>query len=627
MNGIGVTESRAERKRLSVEAVYDIESERDWGGFLVGGIRHADGEYIEKNIWNTKGFDPREKEFAEEIGSTDGNVWAHAGGSYDHKWFLQCGRNDGTSWDIQVAGSRIVSARRGSLRLLDSNALVKISLRDFTKGLGVEKSNHGLLCETPDECGNECGGFCRFHRGMSRQDFGRVREYLRDDCESLFGALQRLQGFGEQHDLDLAFTVGSSSYACAKRWLQLPDAELSLDDHLFARKGYFGGRVQIFRPQAESGNRYDINASYPYALAMLELPWGCSFKRFGKYAASEFESGREGFIAARVLVPEMWIPPLPVRLRDRIAYPTGEIEGVWTCSELRNAVSLGCVIRNISEGLFWPETRRVFQPWIMKLWELRKNDRHGKSGPLGTFLKFYMNSLTGKLGTRPVSKRYVLNPKSPQLNWEQLGSGIWSFDGPTVRRQKSTGNWVAGEPCCHVEWAAYITAFGRIRWLEQARAGELLGADMVMGDTDSVYCTGIREKELGDELGQWQYEGGFESGWQWNDYLKREEWQIGFDAIAPKFYRFLPSTKDGHAVAVVKSKGVGKREAGGFSELFSRGTQTFRARGMAGFRWASRKGNLFQRNDTERTISKGYGDRIFDARSGVTNPPRMVDLK
>lgn len=590
-----------ERKRLDVAAVYDIESERDWGGFLVGGIRHADGDYIEKD-WR------EEKDFAAEIVQTEGNVWAHAGGSYDHKWLLQSVRDDGVSWDIQVAGSRIVSARRGSLRLLDSNALVKISLRDFTKGLGVQKSNHGLVCLTPEVCGNECGGFCRFHRKMPRPEFERVREYLRADCESLHGALQRLSGYGEEHDIDLGITVGSSSYACASRWLGIPDSELSLDDHLFARKGYYGGRVQIFRPEAESGNRYDINSSYPYALSMLELPWGRSYRRAGEYASAEFNAGREGFVAARVHVPEMWIPPLPVRLRDRIAYPTGEIEGVWPCSELRNAILLGVTVQSLTEGLFWPETRRVFKPWIDKLWQLRKMDRHGKSGPLGTFLKFYMNSLSGKLGTKPTSKRFILNPKTPQMNWEDVGCGIWSFDGPMVRRHRDTGAWVAGEPCSHVEWASYITAFGRIRWLNQAMDGH---NDMVMGDTDSVFCTGTRSKELGEELGQWQSEGRFRD----------------FKAIAPKFYRFLPDEETGNLEFTVKSKGVGRQEAGSLDELFSMGAQTIRTRGMAGFRWGSRHGNLFQRNNGSKKISVGYGDRVFDAREGVTNPPRMRDLK
>jgi hypothetical protein len=600
-NGRNATTAQNGRKTLNLDAVYDIESERDWGGFLVGGILDVDGTYTE-GTWE------EEEDFAQTIIETRGDVWAHAGGSYDHKWLLQSTKDDGMRWDISVAGSRIISARRGSLRLLDSNALVKISLRDFTRGLGIEKSSHGLICQTPEVCGVDCGGFCRFHRKMPRQEFERVREYLRADCESLLGAMERLSSYGEEHDIDLASTVGGSSWACAKRWCDLPDAELSLDDHLFARKGYYGGRVQIFRPEALEGNRYDINSSYPYALSMLELPWGHPYRRCGEYASAEFDKGREGFVAARVSVPEMWIPPLPVRLRDRIAYPTGEIEGVWTCSELRNAVSLGVTVLDVSEGLFWPETRRVFESWVAKLWELRKTDRHGKSGPLGTFLKFYLNSLTGKLGMRPQSKQYILNPQLPRMNWEEIGSGVWSYDGPTV--QVRNGKWVAGNPCCHVEWSSYITAFGRIRWLQQAIAGETVGRDMVMGDTDSVFVTGIRTQELGNELGQWQHEGTFSR----------------FQAIAPKFYRFVSQSQDMGDKVIVKSKGVGKRATEEFGELFGSGKQNFRTRGMAGFRWASRHGNLFQRSEESKTIVQGFGDRIFDARAGITNPPRMRDI-
>jgi hypothetical protein len=401
----------------------------------------------------------------------------------------------------------------------------------------------------------------------------------------------------------------------------LPDATLSTRDHNFVRKGYYGGRVQIFRPEAARGREYDVNAMYPAALSTLSLPWGDPRRRVKEGARADYRSGLEGVVRATVDVPEMWIPPLPVRTKGRSAYPTGSFSGSWTCLELRYAESIGVRILEVKEGIFWPEKRILFREWIDELWKLRFTAKGGKNGPFGTFLKFYMNSLTGKFGMNPQSKLYTLNPDPEKLeNMEEVGAGIWSYDGPTARKTKR-GDWVAGSPCCHVEWAAYITATGRIRWHRQASAG---GEDMVMGDTDSVFCTTKRTEEVGDEIGQWQFKGKWER----------------FSAIAPKFYRYFPARTKGISSlpqalpggpgkshdAVIKSKGVARDQRRSFEELFRTGVATFHSTRPSGFREAARAGRIFSSKEQFRRITRGYGDRTFDRQTGMTNPPRAEDL-
>jgi hypothetical protein len=611
--------------------VYDIETERNWGRFLVGGALGKDGEYVERT-WR------REQDFAEHVGAVEGRVWAHSGGTFDHKWWLSVVGASERRARISVAGGRLVSVRSGNLELLDSLALAKISLRDLTRGLAVEKGDHGLSCLTPEKCGLECGGFCRFHRRMPGNEFAKVREYLEKDCRSLGEALTKFEEFGAAEDIDLCYTVGGSAWRCAQRRIGLPDAELTLRDHEFVRKGYYGGRVQIFRPEANEGREYDVNAMYPAALASLELPWGDSCRRVGSGARSDFQRGLEGVVRARVSVPEMWIPPLPVRTKSRSAYPTGIFEGHWTAVELRYAETVGVKILEVKEGIFWPEKKVLFRDWIDQLWSLRFAAQGGKSGPFGTFLKFYMNSLTGKLGMNPESTLYTLNPDPEKLDkLTEVGAGIWSYDGPKVRKTKD-GRWVAGSPCCHVEWAGYITAIGRIRWHRQATAGP---EDMVMGDTDSVLCTTKRTKEVGNGLGEWQDKGGFASRWVYNEFSGREEWRIGFEAIAPKFYRYFPSGAKGlppvpEAVhrrenefnaAVIKSKGVPRNQRRPYEELFRTGVATFYSTRPSGFREGARSGRIFRSKEQFRRITRGYGDRIFDYQTGVTNPPRAQDLE
>lgn len=594
------------RRDIHVDAVYDVETE-GWGKFLVGGLRRSDGKYIERK-WG------RENDLASEI-LQSGFVWAHNGGVFDHKWILS---RTASKQNVQIsaAGGRIVRASlaRGC-ELFDSKALAKLALKDFSKGLGVEKEKLGLQCRTPQDCGPGCEGYCNFSRRMDGRSFSRVREYLRADCESLWQATQRLKGWGAEHDLDLCPTIGSSAWASAARLLDLPDADLSLSDHRFVRDGYYGGRVQIFRPETSSGHEYDVNALYPSTLASLDLPVGKPVRVRGTRARRMFEQGKEGIVHGVVHVPDMWVPPLPVRAKDRIAYPTGTFSGTWTCLELRYAAQFATII-DIEEGIFWPERRNVFRPWVEKLWELRRNAPGGKSSPFGIFLKFYMNSLTGKLGMRPAPKSYALNPNKITPNMARLtptGSRleIYEVEGCAVRKNRG-GKWVAGNPCCHVEWAAYLTAEGRTRWHHQATAGGF--RDLIMGDTDSVFAVSKRTENIGDDLGQWQDKGEFRD----------------FKAEAPKFYSYRPV---GNPEMVYRSKGIRCNRREEFERLFSEGSHEFHWKSSRGFRDAlrlvARTGeweNLFSEKQFDRKIKRGYGDRVFVPEEGITRPPRIEEL-
>ena len=515
-NPCGTRESgrSKERKRRSIEltAVYDIETE-GFDKFLVGGLRNAAGEYED--------FDHgSEGSLAGELAAVDGTVWAHNGGNFDHKWFLSRSRASGVQATVRAAGGRMVSVQQGRLNLLDSKALTKISLKDLTCGLRVQKMEQPLPCQTPEVCGVWCQGYCRFKRGMPRRDLAKVREYLRADCESLWEALEALATYAEREDLDLTGTVGGSSWANARRLLDLPDAMLSISDHVFARKAYYGGRVQVFRPFSRKGFEYDVNSLYPAALARMSLPCGAPARRHGLEASAAYLSGCDGVYRVAVRVPSMWIPPLPTRTRKRSAYPTGRFRGVYCGNELRYAESQGVMVEEVFEALVYPESKNVFKPWIEKLWALRANAPGGKSGPWGTFLKFYMNSLTGKLGMRPESQTYVVNPRTLPKGASMLSEGVYSYPGPVVRKRH--GRWVAGSPCCHVLWAGYLTAWGRIQWHRWATEGG--GQDLCMGDTDSIFSEEPRYREVGDGLGQLQRNGTYRD----------------LRVTAPKFYDYVP---------------------------------------------------------------------------------------
>jgi len=580
------------RGRLRCDATYDIETE-GWDRYLVGGVYN--GRVYKDFTWS------RESDLASDLSRRAGRVvWAQNGVPFRHKSLLaRLARTRGRAVHIRCAGARITSLRiHDGPSAFDSRAASGLSLESLTAGLRVQKKKQPLRCLTPTRCGDGCRGYCRFRRAMPRRDLESVRDYLRADCVSLFQALGRLNEWADTYDVELAPTIGGAAWRDAKAKLGLPDASLSLADHGFAREGTFGGRCQVFRVQARSCHEYDVNSMYPNALRSVTLPWGRASRRLGRSASIAYADGREGFFRARVRVPDLWIPPLPIKAGGRNCYPTGTFSGVWTGVELRYAEEIGCRILAVTEALAWDGTYNPFGAWVDKLWRLRATAEGGKSGPFGQFLKRYMNSLTGKLGMRPGGTAYVYNPIAPKPDWQYLGNSCWLYALPEHRR--TPAGWVAGAPCCHVEWYAYVTAAGRISWHRQA------GEDAIYCDTDGLYCLNPRTRDVGEGLGQWQDRGVWDS----------------FEAIAPKFYRL---SRAATGETVVRSKGVRARFDAEWEDLFKRGTHTFERSVSEGYKSAARNARAFESITLRRTIARGTGDRVL-MLDGTTRPPTAREL-
>lgn len=597
------------RHDIKVDAVYDIETE-GWSRFLVGGL--YDGETYREGDWT------QERDFARSV-ATSGDVWAHNGGRFDHKWLIECLRASSASLSITCAGSRITEVRGRGLCAHDSAALYPLSLRAFTKGAAVVKLKQPLPCRTPELCGPWCPGYCRFSRRMEPREWNQVREYLRADCESLWQAIHRLKEWAELNDVDLAPTIGGSSWRNVRRLVGVGDSAISLANHRYLRQAYFGGRVQVFRPEAGRYISADVNSLYPAVLSCTPLPVGMPLRRDGTAALAEYLRGRPGMFRARVSVPDMWVPPLPVRTKERVAYPTGDFTGVWAGNELRYAEEVGCKILDVTECMVWPEERSLFWHWVQKFWNLRRNAEGGKSSPMGKFCKLYLNSLVGKLGMKPGGFAYSLNPNLEKSNkWQLLSEGVYRVRRPAQRRLRS-GDWVAGSPCARIEWAITVLAAARITWHRQAMR---CGRSLIYGDTDNVKASCEIETlaHVGTALGEWLPEGTFRS----------------FTCIAPKFYREevddqvgmepsgdLSSTWDG--TYRYRSKGVRASRPEDWRALYSGDGASFSWNASTGFRSASRSGSLFTEAPIERKISRGYGDRFLDS-DGTTRPPTIKEL-
>jgi hypothetical protein len=593
--------------------VFDIETE-DWDRFVVGGILWGDGTY---RSYSWRGDEqPR---MACDLLSTPGTIWAHNGGLFDAKWLLDWCLRLEVPFQVTPSGPRIVRLKAGACEVLDSFALTKISLADLSQGLKLHKVATGLPCV----CKEDCGGYCSIKRRMPDNLWRRLLSYLRRDCESLFAALEKLEEWAAKPevDLDLTATVGGAAFRSAQRKLDFPDASLTWGQHMFARRSYFGGRTQEFRPLSDRGFEYDVVSMYPSQLAKTAVPWGTPGQLWAAKATRAFDRRAPGCYMANVCVPAMHLPPLPIRRDNRIWYPTGRFAGVWTTVELAYAEGLGVEV-DVVQALVWPESRKPFGPWIRRLFALREGAPGGKSGPIGTTVKFLLNSLTGKFGSKPISAAIVSRPDDLRP-CQCSGRGLPGFacDGAcgAYRPMDEAGQickalrWHLG-PECHVEWSAFLTSAARVEWHREATSVND-GWDLVYCDTDSMFCERPRTRHVGEKLGSWEFKGKYEK----------------FECRAPKTYSYWREGK-----CKVRAKGIALPRIRKDDPLSSDRHSDAWAMivneialpkpGIIGLAKGAKEGVFFRRETMARTAKVGYGDRILEPGSEVTRARTFAEV-
>ena len=604
------------RKTIEVTGVFDIETQ-DWSIYVLGALL-VGGTYLEYD-WR------REEELVDRILTIDGTLWAHNGGKYDTLWLLSHIARREIPAQVWCAGQRIVNLKVGKLQVRDSAALIPMTLEKGALLGGQQKAKTELPCR----CGEDCGGYCSIRRGMASCDLRRLSEYLRQDCHATREMLRALVSYAEKEDIDLTGTIGSSAWCTAQRLYELPKAKWAAKLYQFANQAKHGGRVQVFRPYADHGHRYDINSSYPAALKRTALPTGeMSYHDSPAEASKLFEQEKEGIYQASVSVPDLFVPPLPVRFPKRVGYPIGNFTGTWTRIELVYALGRGARIANLHRALVWERADRVFEPFIDKLMKLRwqaieeaSRDPRFRENPkkhsLAEWLKLLANSAIGKLGQNPETDNVKVNPDevtSCPANGVCAGvpSPWCGLNG--CCRHKCLGTckrWTCLDrrgaqkiwtyetyriaDCAHVHWSAYGLSAARIELSEELCADGQGGESAIYCDTDSCYATKPRVRQLGSSLGQWAYEGNFRA----------------FLALAPKVYRYRDPARGRE---VVRAKGI--PDAGQHWDTLQKGKPVEIARGVMSFRSAARASHsldqLFIRKQTSRHLevqTRTYGDR------------------
>lgn len=418
-------------------------------------------------------------------------VWEHAGGfaawsdkqkgspivichNLEYDLINEFGPAEFANMQLNYLKGRLISARRGNVTFRDSFNHFRMSLAEIGKCIGIEKKEMDI----------------------------HSKEYVTTDSWICLKVMTRARDYIMGLGGKMGATSGSSAVSV---WRHMTHDEFCTGplDSPWLRKGYYGGRTEIFRPYTHGkligGTSekpeysadilgYDINSMYPFAM----------LNDFPEYMNPDPTMEKaKGMAEVTISIPRsLFVAPLPHRgPNGELLYPVGVIRGVWVYDEIRAAEAMGAKVLKVHEAYGCNVIFRPFDQFINTLYNKRKESTDESER---LFLKVLMNSLYGKIASKNVVTRTVSrynlekskNPKIKDVKWVTYHRGLLDFTTPP-------------QPYVNVCWGSMITAYSRLcllKWLTMTPPDRL-----VYCDTDSVYCNDY-SLPIGKELGEMKLE-------------------------------------------------------------------------------------------------------------------------
>lgn len=392
--------------------------------------------------------------------------FAHFGGRYDINFVFDFIRQYPKIYNIKFycSGSMVlrltIQHGRRITHLLDSFRLLPASLEKLTNSFNVEHKK-GSIDFTKIELNKE------------------LLEYNESDCRGLYECINKLyKRINVQADTYASLSMAYWKKNHLKQDLIHPSEEIKE----FIRKGYHGGRVEVFKHQSHNVSAYDVNSMYPYCMKS-RIP--TAFK--GITRNIECSDEYYGFAHVLIDVPDMYIPPLPVR-KNKLYFPVGTFSGIWSFEEIQYAISKGAKVLKIYKAYTF-FTEYLFVEFVDKLYEWKVSGDE----TMRTIAKFLLNSLYGKFGQSPEKDVYIVEKDAPA--GAEL---IFDVNGNPTEFAKYTKRSMASHLLPHI--SAAITSKAR---LELAK---VLNEQSYYCDTDSVFTTNSMPIYT-KKLGSWEPQG------------------------------------------------------------------------------------------------------------------------
>jgi len=329
-------------------------------------------------------------------------------------------------------------------------------------------------------------------------------DYCIRDCEVLYKAIEYFIQFISQFNIRLRPTIGANALAIFQS-MQTEKESINVSgyDFLF-RKSYYGGRTELFIESSDKKlNYYDFNSLYPSVMFFEKYPDPESLAYTNNPTIDLIEN-YEGVSYVKVSIPEdMFYPPLPYKLNDKLIFPVGTIKGWYNHNELRMAMKYGAKIKRIYKTVYATKTCNLFKEYIQSMYNLRLKYKKEKNDIMAQICKLLMNSLYGKFGQKNVKREIgTIADNKEGYVFEPIGKtdiGYWYLP------DKNNKPVVQDAKHAILCWASYITSWARIWLYEKIQEVIKKGGKVYYCDTDSIICD--VELETGKQLGQLKLEG------------------------------------------------------------------------------------------------------------------------
>lgn len=563
-------------------------------------------------------------------------IYAHNGGNFDYLFLLRWLRihNDAYMFDVVPVQSSIQALRvwkvsenpddevKDVWTFLDSVKLLPMSLQKACESFKVPgKLEHDLNMPESDP---------------------RWEAYLEQDCRALsevmnaafFMIEDRLGGevgmTGPSTSMKLfrkRFLGRGSSPRKVTRyqhWQQCADRETCPGCfHAWVRRGYYGGRTELFQTYGRDLHYFDINSSYVAAMRedmpiesrieMSSIDWS-------------YYGDKSGFAEVDVFIPqECEIPPLPHKSQKtrKLMFPTGRFRGVWSLEELRllSHERVNGKILKVHRCV-WFQKRPMFTEMVDTLWTMRNKNLSDYDEGLSMMAKLMGNALYGKFGMAhertSITFAKAVSLEACFLCQKTIASGL-GICNDCEGSKSATGDpdsdvWYQNHhvdaPYIIPHIAAHITALARVRlWRFMIQALEM-GGKIWYADTDSILTDVVlpSSSDLGglkDEYPGQLLEGTF---------------------VQPKVYMVEGQKPDGEKWSKVTMKGFGKdmRTKENLARLRKGETLSFDR--LEKVRTLARLG--FSRSpsmaDVTKSFKSSYDKRIIND-DGITTRPVYID--
>lgn len=328
--------------------------------------------------------------------------------------------------------------------------------------------------------------------------------------------------------VDMQKTIAGSG---VKLWLKDKDKriETSLPTRydFLARKGYYGGRTEVFTVgKVDEVNAYDVNSLYPYIMEHCLFPDVDELYVLDSPKSYNVVRKDLGVADVTIEMPKLHIPPLPYRTKGKLIFPYGTFRGSWTTPLINLAIKHGARVIQCHSFIGSASTVRPFKGFIRRMYE-RRMEAKAEGNPNENVFKILMNAVYGKLaqgtsediGWLKAFTPESYTPKTAILPRQEIDNTVF-FIEPIVQFKR--------EPHQNVLWAAMITAYAQELLYEYM---EELDFDVDYCDTDSIWTK--KKLPTSNELGA----------------MKLEKKCLTATFLAPKFYSYTTYDGEIHYVA------------------------------------------------------------------------------